>query len=80
MIGLTEARLAAVNALTAGKVTDDAFMSARDVHLFAYAEYAAEQHLLAAKAPAGHGHLYEPVTAEDTLSNCCGHLFTAIGL
>ena len=80
MISLTEARLAAVNALTAGKVTDEALISARDAHVFAYAEYAAKQHLLAATAPAGTGHLYEPVTADDTLSNCCGHLLTAIGL
>lgn len=80
MISLTEARLAAVNALTAGKVTDEALISARDAHVFAYAEYAAKQHFLAATAPAGTGHLYEPVTADDTLSNCCGHLLTAIGL
>jgi hypothetical protein len=80
MTGLTEARLAAVSALTAGKVTDEALISARDAHVFAYAEYAAKQHLLAATAPAGTGHLYEPVTADDTLSNCCGHLLTAIGL
>jgi hypothetical protein len=80
MIGLTEARLAAVNALTAGKVTDEALTSARDAHVFAYAEYATKQHLLAATEPAGTRHLYDPVTAEDTLSNCCGHLLTAIGL
>lgn len=80
MIGLIEARVAAVNALTAGKVTDEALVSARDAHVFAYAEYAAKQHLLAATAPAGTRHLYEPVTADDTLSNCCGHLLTAIGL
>ena len=80
MTGLTEARLAAVTALTAGTVTDEALVSARDAHVFAYAEYAAKQHLLAATAPAGTGHLYEPVTAGDTLSNCCGHLLTAIGL
>jgi hypothetical protein len=80
MISLTQARLAAVNALTAGKVTDEALISARDAHVFAYAEYAAKQHRLAATAPAGAGHMYEPVTAEDTLSNCCGHLLTAIGL
>ncbi len=80
MTSLTEARLAAVSALTAGNVTDEALISARDAHVFAYAEYAAKQQLLAATAPAGTGHLYEPVTADDTLSNCCGHLLTAIGL
>ena len=80
MIGLIEARLAAVNALTEGTVTDKALISARDAHVFAYAEYAAKQHFLAATAPTGMGHLYEPITADDTLSNCCGHLLTAIGL
>jgi hypothetical protein len=80
MIGLTEARLAAVNALIARKVTDESLISARDAHVFAYAEYATKQHLLAATAPTGTGHLYEAVTADDTLSNCCGHLLTAIGL
>lgn len=80
MIGLTEARLAAVEALTWGNVSDEALIQARDAHVFAYAEYAAKQRLLAATAPAGSGHLYEPVTAEDTLANCCGHLLTAIGL
>jgi hypothetical protein len=80
MIGLTGARLTAVNALAADEVSDEALISARDAHLFAYAEYAAKQRLLAATAPAGTGYLYEPVTAEDTLSNCCGHLLTAIGL
>lgn len=80
MIGLIEARLAAVSALSEGKVADEALISARDAHVFAYAEYASRQHFLAATAPAGTGHLYEPVTADDTLSNCCGHLLTAIGL
>jgi hypothetical protein len=80
MIGLTEARLAAVKALTTGNVTDRALISARDAHVFAYAEYAAKQHLLAATAHSGTGQLYESVTADDTLSNCCGHLLTAIGL
>jgi hypothetical protein len=72
MIGLTEARLEAVKALASGKVTDEALIQARDAHVFAYAEYAAKQRLLAASSPAGTGHLYEPVTAEDTLANCCG--------
>jgi hypothetical protein len=80
MIGLVEARVAAVTALTTANVSDEALISARDAHVFNYAEYATKQHLLAASMPAGTRHLYEPVTAEDTLSNCCGHLLTAIGL
>ena len=80
MTGLTEARLAAVNALTAGKVIDEELIQARDAHLFAYAEYAVKQRHLAATAPAGTGHFYEPVTADDTFAGCCGHLLTAIGL
>ena len=80
MVGLTRARLAAVTALTEGSVTDEALIQARDAHVFAYAEYAAKQRLLAATAPAGTGHFYEPVTGEDTLANSCGYLLTAIGL
>jgi len=80
MIGLIEARIAAVTALTTGSVSDAALISARDAHVFNYAEYATKQHLLAASAPAGARNMYEPVTAEDTLSNCCGHLLTALGL
>ena len=61
-------------------MSDEALISARDAHVFAYAEYAAKQHLLAASTPAVTGNMYEPVTADDTLSNCCGHLLTTIGL
>ena len=80
MIGITKARLAAVSALTAGKVTDEALFQARDAHLFAYAEYAARQPVFAAASPPGMPQLYAPVTAEDTLSNCCGNLLSVIGL
>jgi hypothetical protein len=80
MIGLIKARIAAVTALTVGSVTDETLISARDAHVFAYAEYAAKQHLLAASTPAGTRNMYGPVTADDTLSNCCGHLLSAIGL
>ena len=80
MIGVMKARLTAVTALRAGDVTDEALVQAREAHLFAYAEYAARQPFLAAVSPPGIPQLYEPVTAEDTLSNCCGHLLSAIGL
>ena len=52
MISVMKARLTAVNALTAGNVTDERFMQARDAHLFAYAEYVARQPFLATLVPA----------------------------
>jgi hypothetical protein len=81
MIGVMQARLAAVSALMAGRVTDDMLLQARDAHLFAYAEYAAQQPFLAAYASASGGPpLYEPVTGETALNQCCGNLLTTIGL
>jgi hypothetical protein len=80
MIRVMKARLTAVTELTVGNVTDEALIQARDSHLFAYADYAARQPFLAATSPPGAPQLYAPVTAEDTLSNCCGHLLSAIGL
>jgi hypothetical protein len=79
MIEVMKARLLAATELCAGRVTDAALAQARDSHLFAYAEYAAQQPFLAAAAPPGKP-LYEPVTAEDTLNNCCRNLLSAIGL
>jgi hypothetical protein len=80
IIRITKARLAAVTALTAGRVSDEALLQARDAHLFAYAEYITKQPVLAAAAPPDIPQLYATVTAEDTVSNCCGHLLSAIGL
>ena len=74
------ARLAAVTALSAGQVTGEALTRARDAHLFAYAEYVAHHAALAGSAPPGAPDLYAPVTMDDTLSNCCGHLLSALGL
>ena len=76
----TKAWLTAVTALTAGHVDDEALIQARGSYLFAYAEYVARQPFLAAASPPGTHPLYAPVTAEDTLSNCCGHLLSAIGM
>jgi hypothetical protein len=73
-------RIAAVTALTAGRVSDQDLTDARDAHLFHYAEYAARQPQFAAAAPPDRPTMYEPVTAEEALSNCCGHLLTTIGL
>jgi hypothetical protein len=80
MIGVMQARLTAVAALTTGSVTDEALIQARDAHVFAYAEYVAKQPFLAAASPSGSGQLYAPIIADDTLSNCCGHLLSAIGM
>ena len=80
MIEVMKARLTAATALQNGHVGDEALTSARDAHLFAYAEYAASQPFFAAALPRGSAQLYEPVTAEETLSNCCGHLLSTIGL
>jgi hypothetical protein len=80
MTGLTEARLEAVTALTAGNVTDEALIQARDTHVFATPGTPQSSASWPPQRPPGPGHLYEPVTAEDTLANCCGHLLTAIGL
>ena len=48
MIDVMKARLTAATELMAGRVTDDALIQAREAHLFAYAEYAAQQPFLAA--------------------------------
>lgn len=80
MIDVTKARLEGVARLKAGKVNDDEFRQARHVHLVTYAEYAVQQPMLAARAPAANLDIYEPVTAEDALTNCCGHLLTVLGL
>jgi hypothetical protein len=80
MIDVTRARLAAVARLQAGKVSEDEFRQARHMHLVTYAEYATKQPMLAADAPVSDRDMYEPVTAEDALTNCCGHLLTIIGL
>jgi hypothetical protein len=74
------ARLAAVTALSAGEVTGEALTQARDAHVFAYAEYVAHRPTLAGSVPPGAPDLYAPVTLDDTLSNCCGHLLSALGM
>jgi hypothetical protein len=79
MIGVMKARLLAVRELLADNVTKEALIQAREAHLYAYAEYAARQPFLAATAPSGVS-FYEPVTAEETLNNCCRNLLTALGL
>lgn len=80
MIQLIRARLAAIARFQAGTVSDEELLQARHVHLVAYAEYATQQPALAAAAYGPNHNMYEPVTAEDALNNCCGHLLTSIGL
>ncbi|MET7817220.1 hypothetical protein [Micromonospora zamorensis] len=80
IVDLTMANLTAINRFAAGKVAQDEFRQARHLHLVTHAEYAANQPQLAAAAPITHPDMYEPVTAEDALANCCGHLLTTIGL
>ena len=80
MIDVVRARLAAVARLKANEVTDEEFRQARHIHLVTYAEYAVQQPTLAAHAPTANIDMYEPVTAEEALNNCCGHLLTTLGL
>lgn len=79
MLDLIRARLMAVSALRSGNLGDAAFRRARHAHLVAYAEYAAQQPMLAAAFPDG-ALLYERATAEEALNSSCGHLLTALGL
>jgi hypothetical protein len=46
----------------------------------AYAEYAVKQQAFAGSAPPQIPNMYEPVTGEKALNDCCGHLLTTIGL
>jgi hypothetical protein len=80
LVTSVRARLTAIEALTTGQVTGEALTRARDAHLFAYADYIARYPVLAAAAPPGVPQLYAPVTADDTVSNCCRHLIFALGM
>lgn len=80
MINLIQARLAAIEGLSAGEINDQALYQARQVHLLHYAEYALQQPALSVAAPTDRPGLYEPVTVETALNNSCGHLLTAVGL
>jgi hypothetical protein len=80
VIMLLKARLRAIDLLKTGKVSDEDFYAARHGHQVAYAEYAAQQRFLAVHAPVDNPAMYEPVTAENALNACCGHLLTTIGL
>ncbi len=80
VIEVMKARLTAITQLRDGQVADDAFYQARHAHLVAYAEYAVKQPAFAGSAPPQNPDMYEPVTAEKALNDCCVHLLTTIGL
>lgn len=76
---IARARLTAISDLAAGRVSDEAFVRARESLRFGYAEYVARWRTLDEASPPG-THLYGPVTAEDTLANCCGHFLSTLGM
>jgi hypothetical protein len=80
VIEVMKARLTAVTYLRDDQVSDDAFYQARHAHLMAYAEYAVKQPAFAGSAPPQSPDMYEPVTAEKALNDCCAHLLTTMGL
>jgi hypothetical protein len=80
LVGVTKARQLAVALLRSGKLSDQAFYEARHVHIVGYAEYAANQVAYAASPRADHRDMYERVTVESALNDCCRHLITVIGL
>jgi hypothetical protein len=81
MIGVIQARLIAVARLQEDQVSEAAFYQARYAHLMAYAEYAVNQQpVFARSAPPQAPDMYEPITAEKALNDCCLNLLTTIGL
>jgi hypothetical protein len=80
IIDIIKARHLAVTELTAGRVSDEVLLQARDAHLFSYAEYVAQQQYLAQASPPGMPQIYAPVTAEKTLNEGCANLLTTLGL
>ncbi|MFG3557252.1 hypothetical protein ACGGAQ_22985 [Micromonospora sp. NPDC047557] len=80
VLRLIDARLAAVSALKAEKVTDSQFAAARQAHLMAAADYAATQRELATQAPPHLTNLYEPLTIQSTFDSCCIDLLSIVGL
>ena len=74
------ARMMAIEAVTSRQVSDEALEQARDAHLFEYASYLGRHPALGAAAPRGIPQLYAPITADDTVSNCCKHLLLALGM
>jgi hypothetical protein len=80
VIDLIRARLAAVDQLNAGMVTDESFVQARQAHLMVFHEYLGQQPVLAASAPQNLPSIYERPNWEATLNSCCSDLLTVLGL
>jgi hypothetical protein len=80
LVEATKARQIGTALLRSGKVSDQEFYEARHIHIIAYAEYAANQVAYAASAPDSFPDMYERVTAESALNDCCKHLLTTIGM
>jgi hypothetical protein len=80
VIGAIKARVTAAAHLTENRVADEVFYQARHAHLIGYAEYAVRQPVFASSTPPQSPGMYEPVTAQTALNECCIHLLTAIGL
>jgi hypothetical protein len=80
IVDLIRARLHAARRLAHETVSDEEFLQARHAHVVTYAQYAAEQAQYAAAAPNDRPDMYEPVTGERALNECCGNLLTALGL
>jgi hypothetical protein len=80
VIDVMKARLTAVAHLMGDQVSDETFYQARRFHLVAYAEYAVKQPALARSGAVQNSGMYEAVTAERALNDCCVHLLTTIGL
>lgn len=73
-------RDAAAAHLTESRVADEVFYQARHTHLIGYAAYVVRQPVFASSTPPQSPSMYEPVTAQTALNDCCTHLLTAIGL
>lgn len=77
LINETRAQLTAINALKAGKVTDQDLTQARDAHPFAQQEWVRWQSVLATASPPG-SQMYPSITPEDMLNKCCGWLLREV--
>jgi hypothetical protein len=80
VIAILRARLVAIDLVRSDSLSDDDYCAARRRHLATYAEYAAKQHFYALHAPADRLGVFEQVTADSALNDCCSHLLTTIGM
>jgi hypothetical protein len=80
VIDLIRARLAAVDQLNSGAVTNESFLQARQAHLMVFHEYIGQQPAFAASAPQHLPSIYGRPSWEATLNSCCSDLLTVLGL